>query len=70
MDKIKNYDKSKDFIDFRINGRLFPSWIASKYKKYKLDEINKDLDPCNVKTNNKEPVLKDETLSRIFNKIF
>ena len=29
MDKIKNYDKSKDFIDL-ING-LF-SLIASKYK--------------------------------------
>jgi superfamily II DNA or RNA helicase len=49
MNKIKkNYDKSSNFIDFKINGRLFPSWIASNFKKYQLDEINKEKDPCNV----------------------
>ena len=38
MNKIKkNYDKSSNFIDFKINGRLFPSWIASNFKKYQLD---------------------------------
>jgi hypothetical protein len=70
MDKLKNYDKSKDFIDFKINGRLFPSWISLKYKKYKLDEINKDLDPCNIKTSNKEPVLKMRPYQEFLTKYF
>jgi superfamily II DNA or RNA helicase len=38
------------YIDFKINGRLFPSWILKNFKKYKLPEIIKreNEDPCNI----------------------
>src|SRR5665647_41027 len=40
------------YIDLKINGRLFPSYIAKNFKQYKLPEIMQDpnLDPCSVKT--------------------
>ena len=43
--------KSK-YIDLRINGRLFPSWILKNFKSYKLPEIIRkdDIDPCKIKT--------------------
>lgn len=45
----KNLNKNK-FIDLKINGRLFPSWIQKNYKKYHLPEILRgDEDPCNPK---------------------
>lgn len=36
------------YIDLKINGRLFPSWILANFKSYKLPEIMKttDEDPC------------------------
>lgn len=35
------------YIDFKINGRLFPSWILANFKSYKLPEVVKsDDDPC------------------------
>ena len=39
---------SKDkYINFRVNGRLFPSWIMANFKKYKLPKIIlNDDDPC------------------------
>ena len=27
------------YIDLKINGRLFPSWVLMNFKKYKLPEI-------------------------------
>lgn len=44
------YDKTSNFIDLKMNGRLFPSWILSNFKKYKIDPIIKKEgeDPCNI----------------------
>jgi hypothetical protein len=43
------------YIDLKINGRLFPSWIVANFKDYKLDDIALgDTDPCNIKETNKE----------------
>lgn len=46
------YDKGSKYIDFKINGRLFPAWVMKNFKKYKLEEVFKKTgdDPCNVKT--------------------
>lgn len=40
------------YIDLKVNGRLFPTWILMNFKKYKLPEIirEKGEDPCAVKT--------------------
>ncbi len=48
--RLYNIRKNK-YIDFKVNGRLFPSWILANFKKYKLPEIIKKAgdDPCNVK---------------------
>jgi len=45
---MSNYkSKRNNYIDLKINGRLFPSSILANFKKYKLDEIIKtDDDPC------------------------
>lgn len=38
----------RKFVDLKINGRLFPSWVLQTFKKYKLPEIIQDgMDPCN-----------------------
>jgi superfamily II DNA or RNA helicase len=43
------------YIDLKINGRLFPSWVVSNFKEYKLDEIALgDEDPCTIKDTKKE----------------
>ena len=49
----ENISRNK-FIDLKINGRLFPSWVMANYKRYKIPEIMKtdDEDPCNKKTKN------------------
>ena len=26
------------YVDLKVNGRLFPSWILANFKKYKLPE--------------------------------
>lgn len=53
-----NYDLEKDlnikktkYIDFKINGRLFPVWILANFKKYKLPEVIRNIadDPCDIK---------------------
>jgi superfamily II DNA or RNA helicase len=55
---MSKYQLSRDiqsrknkYIDLKVNGRLFPSWILANFKKYKLPEIIKkgDEDPCNIK---------------------
>jgi superfamily II DNA or RNA helicase len=39
-------------INLKINGRLFPSWIAANFKEYKLPKIILDEgDPCNKAVN-------------------
>lgn len=41
--------RKNKYIDLKINGRLFPSWILANFAHYKLPEIVKDSgeDPCN-----------------------
>lgn len=48
---VDKYNKPNRFVDLRVNGRLFPSWIDKNFKKYQLEDIkNQSDDPCNVKT--------------------
>jgi SNF2 family DNA or RNA helicase len=48
----KNRDK---YIDLKINGRLFPTYLLANFKEYKLDEIALgDTDPCTIVKTNKE----------------
>lgn len=37
------------YVDLKINGRLFPTWILANFKKYKLPDlfIKEGDDPCN-----------------------
>ncbi len=45
-----SYRKHDKYIDFKINGKLFPSWVMANFKKFKLPEIitKDDEDPCNT----------------------
>ena len=44
------YIGDSKYIDLKINGKLFPSWILANFKKYKLPEVFlTDEDPCNQK---------------------
>lgn len=40
------------YIDLKVNGRLFPTWVLMNFKKYKLPEIirKEGEDPCAIKT--------------------
>ena len=39
--------KQNKYIDLKINGRLFPTWVLANFKKYKLPEyIDDGTDPC------------------------
>lgn len=53
---MSNYkDKRDKYVDLRINGRLFNSYILANYKKYKIPELaqtDSDEDPCFRKTKN------------------
>jgi len=42
----------QSYVDLKVNGRLFPLWILSNFKKYKLPPIERKEgeDPCNIKT--------------------
>jgi hypothetical protein len=43
--------KREKYIDLKINGRIFPSWIIANFKAYKLPEIlHSDDDACFRKT--------------------
>jgi len=45
-------EKAGKYIDFKINGRLFPSWVSKNFKQYKLEKVFSKAgeDPCNPKT--------------------
>jgi len=50
-----SYKHREKYLDLRINGRLFPSWIVNNFKDYKLEDIALgDTDPCAIKATNKE----------------
>jgi len=43
---MSKYKRDK-YIDLKINGRLFPSWVLANFKHYKLpDMVKSDDDPC------------------------
>lgn len=47
--KLKRYaTSSKKYVNLKINGRLFPSWVLANFKKYKLPPIitKEGDDPC------------------------
>lgn len=46
--KSRNESEIPKYVDFKINGQMFPAWILHNFKKYKLDEVktSPDVDPC------------------------
>ena len=55
------YSRKNKFIDLKINGRLFPSWILANFKKYKLEDIVKTGDdPCAPKTTTEDGQIRYE----------
>ena len=40
-----------NYVDLRLNGRLFPTWVMMNFKKYTLPDIIREegVDPCSVK---------------------
>lgn len=43
-----NKKKNEQYVNLKINGRLFPTWILANFSRYKLPEIFIDgSDPCN-----------------------
>jgi len=47
---------NNSYIDLKINGRLFPSFISMNFKKFKLEEIVRNIseDPCKQEMSEKE----------------
>jgi superfamily II DNA or RNA helicase len=53
--KADNQNTKREYINFGINGRLFPSWVLANFKHYKLPEVFVDgTDPCNEKKTGNE----------------
>lgn len=47
--------KTEQYINLKVNGRLFPTWVLANFSKYKLPEIFIDgSDPCNNKKTSAE----------------
>ena len=46
------YMSHNSYINLKVNGRLFPSWLLLNFKKYKLPEVLQieGDDPCKRKT--------------------
>lgn len=57
MSKRKNKIETEEinkYVDLKINGRLFPSYVLKNFKEYKLPELIKsDVDPCQTKEKTK-----------------
>ena len=53
---LERYDKAGKYIDFKINGRMFPSWINMNFRKSKLEDIfrQSNADPCKKQEGDKE----------------
>ncbi|ARF10809.1 DEAD/SNF2-like helicase [Hokovirus HKV1] len=52
----KNYDQ---YIDFKINGRFFPSYMLKNYSEYQLPEPLQGDDPCNENVKTSENKLRE-----------
>ena len=35
---MSSYKKTNKYIDFKVDGRLFPSWVLANFKKDKRPE--------------------------------
>jgi superfamily II DNA or RNA helicase len=48
--RMENMKQNK-YVDLKINGRLFPSWVLANFKDSKLPSIVRDpaKDPCDIK---------------------
>ena len=59
------------YIDLKVNGRLFPTWILMNFKKYKLPEIirEKGEDPCAIKTKEELEPLIFIAITRFFSQL-
>lgn len=45
-----DHNRKRKYVDLKINGRLFPTWVLHNFKKYKLPEVMQtNEDPCNSK---------------------
>lgn len=53
-------DNSHKYINFKVDGRLFPSWILYNFKTYTLPEVLVDpnSDPCQFKSTGKKQLRK------------
>ena len=47
-----SYKHNNKYIELTTNGQLFPTWILANFKKYKLENIVKDIDPCTKQSKN------------------
>jgi len=56
------YNKSAKYIDLKIHGRLFPTWVLANFKDYKLPEMLKKTltDPCALETKEGKQAVKKE----------
>lgn len=60
--------KNSQYVNLKINGRLFPSWVLANFSKYKLPEVFLDgSDPCNMKFTENELRKYQEFLGKFLN---
>lgn len=47
--KLSRFSHGRDkYVDFKVDGRMFPSWVLANFPQYKLpDIIRHGKDPCN-----------------------
>jgi len=50
-----------NYIDFKVNGRMFPLWVLQNLRKYKLNPIVKieGQDPCKKQNTTEEFIIRD-----------
>jgi len=58
--KSNKHSNKSNYVNLKINGRFFPSWILANFREYKLPDIiiNPDNDPCNSNSSNKKAKLE------------
>ena len=62
-----SFNKTHKYVDLKINGRLFPTWIMKNFKQYKLPEIMQTgNDPCNAKRDSKQALREYQAFTSHF----
>lgn len=53
-------ENTKQYVNFKINGRLFPTWVMANFKDYKLPPIviKEGVDPCKITNKGKDELRK------------